>query len=143
MVLRAGAFVYRVCYLRIKEDILPHPLHINLLVKVQKLINWFLKSIEFTPLNLFLINIAGKHSEFAHYKCNLYKAHSPGEAVYAAPVGDLSLKHSSFGTQRHGRILSSSVLFFSSRCPVLYLLQLNPPVHLLSCATDYLTCSSV
>lgn len=32
MVLRAGPFVYRVCYLRIKEDILPHPLHINLLV---------------------------------------------------------------------------------------------------------------
>lgn len=34
IVLRTGAFVYRVCYLRIKEGILLHPLLINLLVAI-------------------------------------------------------------------------------------------------------------
>lgn len=141
MVLRTGAFVYRVCYLRIKEGILLHPLLINLLVAIAEVnqlvsqVNWI-----YSSMNLHVINITGKHSEFTHYKCNLYKGHSPGEAVYAAPVVDFFLKHSSFGTWCHCTFLSSSMFFFSSRCPVLYLLQLNPPTHLLSCVPHMFFC---
>lgn len=144
MVLRARAFVYRVCYLRIQEDILPHPLHRRLLVasaEVNQLVsqvNWI------CSIESVFTNIIGRHSESTHYKRNLYDAHSPGKAMYTLHLlGILFSKPSSFGTWRHGGDRSSSMFFFSSRGPVLYSLQFNPSANLVPCATGCLTFSSV
>lgn len=91
-VLRAQAFVYRVCYLRIQEDILPHPLRISLLVAIAE-VNQLVSQVNWIcSMESVLTNITGRHSESTHYKRSLYDAHSPGKAVYAAPVGNSFLK---------------------------------------------------